>query len=77
MVGECSSLATAVPASVVVAFLDSVIGPWGRAVIDADSPPTLTGSAESIRLRTQGYSSPCAEVAASSMSLAVSFGCDM
>src|ERR1700733_1415568 len=41
--------------------------------IHAESPPTFTGSAEI----SYGYPLTCAEVAASSMSLAVSFGYDM
>jgi hypothetical protein len=73
----CDALATGAPASVVMAFLDSVMGiPSGRAIIESNSPPTLIGSAKSIRLRMEGYASICTEVAASSMSLTVSFGCD-
>jgi hypothetical protein len=42
--------------------------------IHRESPPTLTESAEINGLGGYGYLLMCAEVAASSMSLAVSFG---
>ena len=43
----------------------------------AVSPATLTGSAQIVRFPSQCYSLRCTEVAASSMSLVVSFGYDM
>jgi hypothetical protein len=43
----------------------------------AVSPATLTGSAQIVRFPSQCYSLTCTEVAASSMSLVVSFGYDM
>jgi hypothetical protein len=43
----------------------------------AVSPATLTGSAQIVRFPSQSYSLTCTEVAASSMSLVVSFGYDM